>query len=69
MRCFSTKTYSVKDDLMSTFCFDMQLFKKTEFGWVEQQYLQTSIKGRCIQGVVEKQPILLLAHLSRRLMR
>ena len=35
---------SVKDDLMlkmlHEYVFDMQLFKKSEYGWVEKQYLQ-----------------------------
>ena len=28
--------------------FDMQLFKKSEIGWVEKQYLQLNIKGCCM---------------------
>ena len=39
---------SVKGDPMSKILhkhvFDMQLFKKSEFGWIEKQYLQLSIK-------------------------
>ena len=39
---------SVKGNLMSKmlheYVFDMQLFKKSEFGWVEKQCLQLNIK-------------------------
>ena len=67
MRCFDTKTcrlfFSVKGDLISKmlheYVFDMQLFKKSEFGWVEKQYLQLNIKGCCMLCLKVKQPILL----------
>ena len=39
--------------------FDIQLFKKSEFGWVEKQYLQLNIKGCYMLCLMEKQPILL----------
>ena len=49
---------SVKGDLMSKmlhgYVFDMQLFKKSEFGWVEKQYLQLNIKGFCMLCLKEK---------------
>ena len=53
MRCFDTKTCrlcsTAKGDIMSKmlheYVLDMQLFKKSEFGWVEKQYLQLNIKG------------------------
>ena len=54
---------SVKGDLMSKmlheYVFDMQLFKKSEFGWVEKQNLQLNIKGCCMLCLKEKQLILL----------
>ena len=54
---------SVKGNLMSKmlheYVFDMQLFKKSELGWVEKQYLQLNIKGCCMLCLKEKQPILL----------
>ena len=54
---------SVKGDLMSKmlreYVFDMQLFKKLEFGWVEKQYLQINIKVCCMLCLKEKQPIIL----------
>ena len=41
---------SVKGNLMSKmlheYFFDMQLFKNSEFGWIENQYLQLNI-NRC----------------------
>ena len=39
--------------------FDMQLFKNSEFGWVENQYLQLNINVCCMLCLEEKQPILL----------
>ena len=56
MRCLTPKLaacfLSVKGDLISkmlhVYVFDMQLFKKPEFGWVEKQYLQLNIKGCCM---------------------
>ena len=43
---------AVKGDLMSQmlleYVFDMQLFKKSEFGSVEKQYLQLNNKGCCM---------------------
>ena len=67
MRCFETKPaacfLSVKGNLMSKmlheYFFDMQLFKKSEFGWVENQYLQLNITGCCMLCLKEKQTILL----------
>ena len=59
----STCFLSVKGDLMSKmlheYAFDLQLFKKSEFGLAEKQYLQLNIKGRCMLCLKEKQPILL----------
>ena len=61
MKCFDTETYrilSVKGDLVSkilhAYVFDMQLFKKSEFGRVEKQYLQLYIKRCCMLCLVEK---------------
>ena len=54
---------SVKGNLMSKMLhediFDMQLFKNSEFGWVESQYFQLNINGCCMLCLKEKQPILL----------
>ena len=54
---------SVQGDLMSKmlhgYVFDMQFFKESEFGWVEQQYFQLNIKGCCMLCLKEKQLILL----------
>ena len=54
---------SVKGDLMSKIVhehvFDMQLFKKSEIGWVVKQHLQFNIKGCGILCLREKQPKLL----------
>ena len=54
---------SVKGNLMSKmlheYFFDMQLFKNSEFGWVENQYLQLNINGCCMLCLKEKQLILL----------
>ena len=53
----------VKGDLMSKnlheHVFEIQLFKKSEFGWVEKQYLQLNIKGCFMLCLMENQPILL----------
>ena len=55
---------SVKGDIMSKmlheYVFDVQLFKKSEFGWVEKQYLQLNIKGCCMLCLKEKQLIILV---------
>ena len=45
--------------MLHEYVFDMQLFKKSEFGWVEKQYLQINSKGCCMLCLKEKQPILL----------
>ena len=45
--------------MLHEYDFDMQLFKKSEFGWVEKQYLQLNIKVYCMLCLKEKQPILL----------
>ena len=54
---------SVKGNLMSKmmheFFFDLQLFKNSEFRWVENQYLKLNINGCCMLCLKEKQPILL----------
>ena len=51
---------SVKGDLKSMilheYVFDIQLFKKSEFGWVEKQYLQLNIKGCCMLCLMENNP-------------
>ena len=45
--------------ILHEFVFDMQLFKKSKFGWVEKQYFQLTIKGCCMICLMENQPILL----------
>ena len=54
---------SVKNNLMSKmlheYFFDMQLFKNSEFGWVENQYLQLNINGCYMLCLKEKHPNLL----------
>ena len=54
---------SVKGNLMSKMLhenfFDMQRFKNSEFGWIENQYLQLNINECCMLCLKEKQPILL----------
>ena len=54
---------SVKGNLMSKTLhedfFDMQLFKNSEIGWVENQYFQLNINGCCMLCLKAKQPILL----------
>ena len=45
--------------MLHEYVFDIQLFKKSKFGWVEKQYLQLNIKGCCMLCLKEKQPILL----------
>ena len=49
---------SVKGYLMSKILhehvFDMQLFKKSEYGWIEKQYLQLNIKGCCMLCLMKK---------------
>ena len=49
---------SVKRNLMSKmlheYVFDMQLFKSSEFGWVENQYLQLNINWCCMLCLKEK---------------
>ena len=54
---------SVKSNLMSKmlheYFFDMQLFKNSEFGLVENQYLQLNINGCYMLCLKEIQPILL----------
>ena len=45
--------------ILHEYFFDMQLFKNSEFGWVENQYLQLNINGCCMLCLKEKQSILL----------
>ena len=45
--------------MLHEYVFDMQLFKKSEFGWVEKQYLQLKVMGCFMLCLKEKQPILL----------
>ena len=45
--------------MLYEYVFEMQLFKKFDFGWVEKQYLQLNIKGCYMLYLKEKQPILL----------
>ena len=52
---------SGKGDIMSKilreYDFDVQLLKKSEFGWVEKQCQQLNIKGCRMLCLMEKQPI------------
>ena len=43
--------------ILHDYVFDMQLFKKSKFGWVENKYLQLNIKGCCMLCLMEYQPI------------
>ena len=45
--------------MLNEYFFDMQLFKNSEFGWIENQYLQLNINGCCMLCLKENQPILL----------
>ena len=45
--------------MLHEYFLDMQLFKNSEFGWVETQYLQFSINECYMLCLKEKQPILL----------
>ena len=47
-----------------SFCFFMQCFKKSEFGWVVKQFVPFSIKGSCMLCLMEKQDILLETEMS-----
>ena len=47
--------------------FDMQHFKKSEFGCIEKKYLQLHIKGCYMLCLMGKQPILLEVALSENL--
>ena len=64
---------SVKGNLMSKmlheYFFDMQLFKNSEFGWVENQYLQLNINGCCMLCFKEKQLILLERRVTKLYLR
>ena len=44
--------------MLHEYFFDMQLFKNSELGWVENQYLQLNINGCCMLRLKEKQPSL-----------
>ena len=45
--------------MLHEYFFDMQLFKNSEFGWLENQYLQLNINECCMLCLKEKQLILL----------
>ena len=49
--------------------FDMQHFRKSEFGFVEKQYLQLNIKGCYMLCLMEKQTILLEGGVSKLYLR
>ena len=40
--------------MLHEYVFDMKLFKKSDFGWVEKQYLQLNIKGCYMLFLKEK---------------
>ena len=50
---------SIQGDLMSKTFLICSFFKKSDFGWVEKQYLQLSFKGCCMLCLIEKKVILL----------
>ena len=43
--------------MLHEYFLDIQLFKNSEFGWVENHYLQLNINGCCMLCLKEKQPI------------
>ena len=55
--------------MMHEYFFDMQLFKNSEFGWVENHYLQLNINCCCMLCLKEKQPILLERLLTKLYLR
>ena len=55
--------------MLQEYFFDMHLFKISEFGWVENQYLQLNINGCCMLCLKEKQPILLEGGVSKLYLR
>ena len=57
--CFLSVEGNLMSKMLHEYFFDMQLFKNSEFGWVENQYLQLNIYGCCMLCFKEKQPILL----------
>ena len=57
--CFLSVKGKIMSKMLHEYVFDMQLFKKSELGWVEKQYLKLNIKGCCMLCLKEKQPILL----------
>ena len=57
--CFLFVKGSLMSKMLHKGFFDMQLFKNSEFGWVENQYFQLNINGCCMLCLKEKQPILL----------
>ena len=57
--CFLSVKGSLMSKMLQEYFFDMQLFKNSEFGLVENQYLQLTINGCCMLCLKEKQPTLL----------
>ena len=57
--CFLSVKGNFMSKMLHEYFFDMQLFKNSEFGWVENQYLPLNINGCCMLCLKEKQPILL----------
>ena len=55
--------------MLHKYFFDMQLFKSSEFGWVQNQYLQLNINGCCMLCLKEKQPIVLERRVTKLYLR
>ena len=67
--CFLSVKGNLMSKMLQEYFFDMHLFKISEFGWVENQYLQLNINGCCILCLKEKQPILLEGGVSKLYLR
>ena len=53
--CFLSVKGNLMLKMLHEYVFDMQLFKNSEFGWVENQYLQLNNNGCCMLCLKEKQ--------------
>ena len=67
--CFLSVKGNLMSKMLQEYFFDMHLFKISEFGWVENQYLQLNINGCCMLCLKEKQPILLEGGVSKLYLR
>ena len=57
--CFLSVKGNLVSKMLHEYFLDMQLFENSEFGSVENQYLQLNINKCCMLCLKEKQPILL----------